>query len=76
MSDKKYYPPKVFFVRDETGAIWKETVSTELWQTKVNFANMWLSRIPNLDRHEASQLWYLFEKRGWTIEELEINKAQ
>lgn len=73
VKQKRPKPEKVYMVRDDLGQIWKETVSTDIRQTKMNFAKQWLERI-NPDMHESQSLWYWFEKRGWYIEELEIKQ--
>jgi hypothetical protein len=66
----------VFFVKDETGKIWKETCGTDERSVKLYFVRDWLSRCKTIDSYDAEQVWRLFEKSGWEIIELEIQTSE
>lgn len=67
---KKEKPITVFIVKDGKGKIWREYAALDRRQLVRQVVGDWLS-IFTMDDFDAHQVWRIFQKNGWVIEELQ-----
>ena len=66
---------EVYFIQDEKGKVWKDSARSMHNQCRNDFVNNWFTRVP-LDPNTCWNVWGCFEKQGWKIQSLEINKTE